>query len=128
MGDRETSLEAGRKPRPGVAGREIPTWVPPSPPLLPSCSQSSQWLLTWLARARGSYFCHPSPLPPTLDDRDPSSQPPAALITERPGPPQQLQAPGSLALPLRGPGLGGLAQAEAGEGVGGRALGPPAHR
>lgn len=87
MGDRETSLEAGRKPRPGVAGREISTWVPPSPPLLPSCSQSSQWLLTWLARARGSSFCHPSPLPPTLDDRDPSSQPPAALITERLGPP-----------------------------------------
>ena len=98
MGDREISQEAGRRTQPGVAGKEIPTWAPPSNPLLPSCSQSSQRLLTWLAQPdRVGPPLSPFTTPPWMTD--PSSQPPAALITGRSGPTQAAavtRLPGSL--------------------------------
>lgn len=64
MGDKETSQEATGGPRPGVAGRKTPTWAVPSHPLLPSCSQSSQWLLMWLAQPQGSASVMPHPSAP----------------------------------------------------------------
>lgn len=84
LGGKGTSWEAGGRAQARDGRKSIPTWAPPCHLVLPSCSQSSQWLLTWSDQPQG----HPLPLPPTLAARAPSFQPPPALITGRSGPTQ----------------------------------------